>query len=295
MTVGTRSGSRAGREAARFVAALLVTLATAAAAPRSGSAAVPATDCERLAVADLRAICERGELRVVRYRGERPPFFTGAGDDRVGFEVDLGRDIAERLGVAYREDNTAESFDVVVDRVADGSADIGLSKLSATLERARRVRFTRPYLTVYQALLVNRLSAPAGEPFRTLNAPSFVIGALGGTAYVGYAEAALDRARVRPYDDFEEMMREVVAGEIDAALMDSARADTWRRGHQQQLIHVRSTIDKSRRDPLAIAVAWDHTHLLAWLDLYLEQIEADGTAERLYRKWFLASHKGGPR
>ncbi len=128
-----------------------------------------------------------------------------------------------------------------------------------------------------------------------MNAPAFTVGALAGSAYVGYAETTLARAQIRPYDDFERMMRDVVAGELDAALMDSARADTWRRANQRQLIHVRAKVDKSRRDPLAIAVAWDHTHLLAWLDLYLEQIKADGTAERLYRKWFLETADGGAR
>ena len=224
---------------------------------------------------------------MVRYGGERPPFFSLKGDATVGFDVDLGRDMAERLGVRYREVAAAESFDAVVDRVADGSADLGLSKLSATLARAQRVRFSRPYLTVYQALLVNRLSAPGGgDPFQALNAPGFTVGALGGTAYVGYVRDSLAAAEVRPYADFDRMMNDVVAGTIDAALMDSARSDTWRRAHSEQLIHVRTTIDRSRSDPLAIAVGWENTHLLAWINLYLERIRSDGTAERLYQKWF---------
>ncbi|MCH7666243.1 MAG: transporter substrate-binding domain-containing protein [Acidobacteria bacterium] len=128
---------------------------------------IAVADCERVLPLDLRKICKRGELRVVRYEGERPPFFSLKGDATVGFDVDLGRDMAERMGVRYREVAAAESFDAVVDRVADGSADLGLSKLSATLARAQRVRFSRPYLTVYQALLVNRLSAPGGgDPFQ---------------------------------------------------------------------------------------------------------------------------------
>ncbi len=248
---------------------------------------IAVADCERVLPLDLRKICKRGELRVVRYEGERPPFFSLKGDATVGFDVDLGRDMAERMGVRYREVAAAESFDAVVDRVADGSADLGLSKLSATLARAQRVRFSRPYLTVYQALLVNRLSAPGGgDPFQALNAPGFTVGALGGTAYVGYVRDSLAAAEVRPYADFDRMMSDVVAGTIDAALMDSARSDTWRRAHSEQLIHVRTTIDRSRSDPLAIAVAWENTHLLAWINLYLERIRSDGTAERLYQKWF---------
>ena len=155
------------------------------------------------------------------------------------------------------------------------------------LERAKRVRFSRPYLTVYQAMLVNRLAAPrATDPFRDLNAAKYSIGALAGSAYVGYAQDTLSRAQVRPYDDFDAMMGDVVSGDLYAVLMHSARADTWRRANSEQLIQIRTTIDKTRRDPLAIAVAWQSTHLLAWIDLYLETLRADGTAERLYARWF---------
>lgn len=264
------------------VLALLVTLGQGLAFAQGSSP----TDCQGVLPLDLRQICERSELRVVRYGGERPPFFFRQDDEWVGFDIDLGRDMAERLGVRYRE-TAADSFDDVVDRVASGAADIGLSKLSGTLERAKRVRFSEPYLTVYQALLVHRLSEPAGgEPFQALNDTRFTIGALGGTAYVGYVHDSLSNSEARSYSDFEEMMNDVVAGTIDAALMDSARADRWRRDHREQLIHVRTTIDRSRSDPLAIAVGWENTHLLAWINLYLERIRADGTAEHLYQKWF---------
>ncbi len=270
-----------------LVIAAVLNRPPAALAAAAGSADEGGADCAAVAPPDLRRICEQGELRVARYRGERPPFFFHRDGEAVGFDVDLARDVAARLGVSYREMATAESFDAVVEMVASGRADVGISKLSATLGRARKVRFTGPYLTVYQALLVNRLSVPGGgDPFRVLDAPGFVIGALAGSAYVGFAEASFRRAEVRPYREFAAMMGEVIEGRIDAALLDSARADTWRRGHREQLIRVRTTVDKTRKDPLAIAVAWEDGHLLAWLELYLETIEADGTAGVLYRRWF---------
>jgi ABC-type amino acid transport substrate-binding protein len=249
-----------------------------------------AADCEQVLAPDLKSICERGELRVARYGGERPPFFFRRDGEWVGFDVDLGRDIARRLGVGYAEDPTAPSFDAVVDRVAAGEADLAVSKLSNTLARAQRVRFSNAYLTVYQALLVNRLSSPTrGDPFEALDTSGVVVGALGGSSYVGYGESLFPQAEVRSFDDFEAMMSNVVGGRIDAALMDSARANTWRQANRESLIHVRTTIDRSRKDPLAIAVAWENTHLLSWVNLYLQRIRADGTARELYHRWFGAA------
>lgn len=284
-----------GDRSARVLAAILVLLAAGGGLAGQERAPGGSARCGDVLPTDLRAICERGELRVVRYGGARPPFFVLRDGEWVGFDVDLARDMAARLGVAYVEDSSAGSFDEVVDRVASGAADVGISKLSGTLERAMRVRFSKPYLTVYQALLVNRLSLPGGgDPFASLDADRFTIGALAGSAYVGYAESSFAAAEVQPYDDFATMMRDVVDGGLDAALMDSARANTWRRSNSQRLIQVRTSIDKRRRDPLAIAVGWENTHLLAWVNLYLDQIRADGTAERLYRRWFVKGDAAEP-
>ncbi len=255
-------------------------------------ASEPAAACGQLPP-DLERICASGLLRVARYQGQRPPFFFHRADGTWrGFDVDLARDIARRLGVAY-EARLAASFDEVVDLVARGEADVGISKLSITLERSRRVRFSKPYMTVYQTLLVNRLAAPKqADPFAFLNRPAVRIGALEGSSYVGYAQSEFGAAEIVPQSDFSTMMLGVTESRLDAAFVDSARANTWRRNNPQRLIQVRAFVARDRKDLLAFAVHWQDTHLLAWLDLYLDQARDDGAAERLYRTWFAAPGEG---
>lgn len=253
--------------------------------PPAAEAAAP---CDRLLPTDLRRICSSGTLVVARYEGERPPFFfrsrSGGWD---GFEVELAGRIAEQLGVAH-EVRLAESFDQVIDLVAAGEADVGISKLSITLARSQRVRFSRPYLTVYQTLLINRLAAPKQEdPFAALDRPRARIGALGGSSYVGYARGEFPAARVVEYEEFGAMMEDVAGGRLEAAFVDSARAHTWRQSNPERLIQVRAFVARDRKDQLAFAVNWRDTHLLAWLDLYLESIRTDGSAAELFRHWFV--------
>lgn len=242
---------------------------------------------------DLRRICESGGLAVARYDGQRPPFFSETAEGGwEGFDVDIARDIAERLGVAYRP-VLAGSFNDVVAKVAEGSADVGISKLSATLERSKRVRFTKPYMTVYQTLLVNRLAAPKQQdPYVFLNRPGVRLGALEGSSYMEYALGEFAAAEVRPFSDFARMMAAVTDNELDAVFVDSARANTWRRQNPERLIQVRAFVARDRKDLLAFAVHWEDTHLLAWLNLYLDSIRDDGSAERLYRKWFVEPESG---
>ena len=271
-----------------------VLLVPAAHGQEAGTAA-----CDHLPPPDLRRICESGRLRVARYGGERPPFFARQGGGIrsdtlvwVGFDVDLARDIAKRLGVRERT-VLADSFDDVVEKVASGAADLGISKLSITLDRAQRVRFSKPYMTVYQTLLINRLSAPKQQdPFDFLNRPSARIGALDGSSYIRFAAREFPAAVVVPYQDFPRMMDDVTANRLDAAFVDSARANTWRQENPQKLIQVRAFIARDRKDQLAFAVPSDATHLLAWLNLYLDSIRDDGSAQALYDRWF-AAHRGG--
>ncbi len=281
---------------------LISLLALALAAPATPQPASPGADsaCDHLPPTDLRRICNSGKLVVARYRGERPPFFaekpnrdswTTPEQGWQGFDIDLARDIARRLGVAY-EVRLADSFDEVVELVATRQADLGLSKLSVTLERSRRVRFSKPYMTVYQTLLINRLSAPKQEdPFVFLNRPTARIGALDGSSYIGYAASEFPAAEIVPYSDFDGMLLDVAENRLDAAFVDSARANTWRQSNPQLLIHVRAFIARDRKDSLALALNWEDTHLLAWLNLYLDSIRDDGSAERLYAEWFLAGKK----
>ncbi len=275
------------------LACILVLLSPLAAGAGPQAVEVPvgetaaAAPCDHLPPADLNRICARGRLRVARYQGQRPPFFFSDADGEWrGFDVDLAADIARRLGVEV-EPRPGVSFDEVVDLVAAGDADLAISKLSITLERSQRVRFSKPYMTVYQTLLINRLAAPhQDDPFTALDRPRFSIGALEGSSYIGYAESEFPSARVVPHDDFSQMMLDVTESRLEAAFVDSARANTWRRDNPERLIQVRAFVARDRKDLLAFAVNWRDTHLLAWLDLYLDSIRDDGTAQRFYRKWF---------
>ena len=140
----------------------------------------------------LAPIVERGVLRVAMYDHDSPPFYyeypeskakerhekCDSEDDtqfdcekyypidnsilhtdsaRVGgLDVELMKGFAQKLGVKVSFLRTADSLDSVVNMVATGRADIGLSKLSITFKRTTKVLFTKPYIKLRKALIVNR-------------------------------------------------------------------------------------------------------------------------------------------
>ena len=118
---------------------------------------VTVADGRRLA-RDIARIVERGELVVAMADMDTPPFFYLREGRLVGLEVEMANDLARELQVAVRFNRQAKSFNEVIDLVARQEADVGISKLSRTLARAQRVRFSEPYLRLNHALAFNRLA-----------------------------------------------------------------------------------------------------------------------------------------
>ena len=95
---------------------------------------------------DLQSIVDAKILRVAITHFDLPSFHVHGSDGKlVGPEIEMAQQIGRALGVKIEFVEDATSFDSVVDLVATGRADIGISKLSQTYGRLRRVRFCLLY------------------------------------------------------------------------------------------------------------------------------------------------------
>ena len=99
----------------------------------------------------------------------------------------------------------ADSFDAVIDLIASGKADIGISKLSQTYARLRRVRFSIPYITLRHAMLFNRAEiareANGQSPAAILQKFHGRIGLTAKNAHVEFATANFPDAAERHRTD----------------------------------------------------------------------------------------------
>jgi len=120
---------------------------------------------------DLQTILDRNQLIVAVIGVDIPPFFVkNKPGNLIGSDITIAQDLATALGVSLKIDRTAKTFNDVVDIVNSQKADLGISKLSQTLARAKMVSFSRPYLTLRHGLLINRLQlakASKGKDSRT--------------------------------------------------------------------------------------------------------------------------------
>jgi polar amino acid transport system substrate-binding protein len=248
---------------------------------------------------DIRRIIDRGTLTVAMYETDMPPFFMqGPGGVLLGIDVRLAEDIARNLGVGVQFNRKAKTFNEVIDIVARGEADIGISLLSATPQRALKVLFSEPYLTVYPALLVNRLYEAHIRKGNTLEQllqkPENPIGVIGGSAYERYARDFFPGARVIPYPDWVSLKKAVVKGKVFAVLQSEATLNIMITEEPELYITLRKVELKGREDYLSCAIPAAHVHFLKWVNtLIAGRPPQESTRNYLYeiilKSWGLAS------
>lgn len=261
--------------------------ASAGRAPIPPSTVLP--DLDRLPP-DIRAIRERGYLIVAMMVQDRYPFYyvndTG---ELAGLEVDLAKDIARHLGVDVVFDRTPQTFNGVVDYVAQGFADIGMSKLSITLPRAQQVLFTRPYMVLPQTILVNRAALAASRAgsnaLEVLRLPGQRIAVMDGSVFVEYGRQLFPQAILVPYDNPEDLFDAVINGDVVATTYDQAQTSGLLYQRPELRIFLQEYIIPGIIDPLAIAVPWQSVWLHQWLNTYLELRDETWTVEQLFEMY----------
>lgn len=206
---------------------------------------------------------------------ETPPFITGRPDGTGGgLEVDMARDIANKLGLTLDIVGTGY-FDDVIELVASGKADIGLSNLSITYDRARYVKFTDPYRTLGIILLSNRkrvasMKLPEGvKRLEQLKDTGEPVGVVERSAYAEIARGYLPRAVFKTYEGYLEMIRAAERGEVLMAVGNNTTIESFLKEEPRLFVKLQPFNIEGYLDHIAMAVGPDNDHLLSWLNAYL--------------------------
>jgi polar amino acid transport system substrate-binding protein len=215
-----------------------------------------------------------------------PPqeFFDEAGNP-IGSDIEIGQEIARRLGLEARIVNSV--FDTIIDAVNNGKCDIVISAQNITADRLSQVDMI-PYFQAGQTFIV-RHGNPAGIRSQ-LDLCGRVIAAQGGTVMTqliagegDYAGAGLSKACIRAdkpaielseFEKDDEALAALIAGDVDAYFTDSPVAG----------YHVVQNISLIELSGLTLEVAVqgisvpkDQTGLREAVEAALESMMEDGT------------------
>jgi polar amino acid transport system substrate-binding protein len=228
---------------------------------------------------DMERIVARGRLIVATAGFDLPPYvLSGADGGLAGDDIELARGLAAALGVEVAFERAANA-EAILDLVVRGEADLAVAGLSVTLDRARRVRFSQPYLVLRQALLLNRSRlaplAQGRDPVEAVNAPEATVAIVADGAYAQYARRALPRAQLVAYPRWQpDIVDAVMRGDVLAGYGDERDVESALKVRPDAPLRLRSLVLGDERDAIAVALPWSSPQLLSWVDLYLGTVVA---------------------
>jgi len=232
----------------------------------------------------LKQALQRGELRVGLEVGYMPFEMVDKSGEIIGFDIDLARLMARKLGVKLKVVN--QGWDGIIPALLTGKFDVTLGGMTITPERARSVDFSDPYLTIGQTVLLNRKLAGKITSHEQLNRPEFrVLSKLGTTGEIA-TRKHFPRAQIRTFEHQAEAAIEVRNGRGDAFVYDLPFNAVMAAQFPDSLVHLKEPFT---HEDLGWAIRKGDPALLAWLNEFLAGLKADGTYQALYRKWFESS------
>lgn len=140
-----------------------------------------------------------------------------AGGEYFGFDLDVMRAIAIVADFEIEIRNIA--FDVIIDTVKAGKADIGASGFTITAEREESIDFSEPYYLSNQAVVIRQDSG-----LNIVTALMKVVGAQNGTTGYYWVEDNLQAAGIavelKGYETYPMAILDLVNKRIDAVIQD---------------------------------------------------------------------------
>ncbi len=164
------------------------------------------------------ALAPTGTLRIAVYPGSPTSLVVTPGsDEQRGLGVDIGRELARRLGVPAQVIVYPRVAEVVAALQRD-EADVTIT--NATPERAKLLDFAAPLLALELGVLVR-----AGSPVQSAEAmdqPGARIGVSQGSSSQQVLAARLRQAQLLPQPTLQAAREALVAGQLDAFATNKA-------------------------------------------------------------------------
>jgi polar amino acid transport system substrate-binding protein len=239
---------------------------------------------------DIQRIVDRGKLIVAVLGNSNAPFFMTAEDGQpAGLDIQLAQALADQLGVELELNRAPETFNAVVDTVYYRGADMAISKISRTMKRAVRVRFSHPYLTMRQGLLINRLllaqQTNSDNVIETIRELTGDVGVIKGSSYVGFLQQKFPQATIVELESWEDIVTAVSQGDILAGYRDELEIKKVVKTKPDAALQLKTAVLTDTQDALAMVFPWESAHLLAFANQYLDTLPTEYTVDSILEEF----------
>ncbi|MEE0176220.1 MAG: transporter substrate-binding domain-containing protein [Faecalibacterium sp.] len=246
----------------------------------SAAASGAASSAASTGAADqLAAIQTNGKLVVALEGAWQPWSYHDESDTLVGYDVEVSRAIAEKLGV---EPEYVESdWDSLFAGLDAGRFDIVCNGVEVTDERTKTYDFTTPYGYIHTALAVRKDNEDI-KSFEDLKGKT-TANSLAST-YMELAESY--GATVQGIDTLEETIQLLTAGRIDATLNADVSFYDYLNVHPDADFKLVAQTEDASHVAIPVHKGDDSASLLEAINTAIEELRADGTLKALGEKYF---------
>jgi len=246
----------------------------------SAAASGAASSAASTGAADqLAAIRTNGKLVVALEGAWQPWSYHDESDTLVGYDVEVSRAIAEKLGV---EPEYVESdWDSLFAGLDAGRFDIVCNGVEVTDERAKTYDFTTPYGYIHTALAVRKDNEDI-KSFEDLKGKT-TANSLAST-YMELAESY--GATVQGIDTLEETIQLLTAGRIDATLNADVSFYDYLNVHPDADFKLVAQTEDASHVAIPVRKGDDSASLLEAINTAIDELRADGTLKALGEKYF---------
>ena len=223
----------------------------------------------------LQRVKNAGEISFAMSGGYPPFNFYSQDNELVGFDVDVVREVATRLGLTLKPVTTEWSG--IIEGLRSGVYDGILGSMAVTEDRLKVVDFSTPYYYSGAQLMVKNgspLTSPADIKGR-------IVGVVTGTTFADDA-AKLGAGEVKLYKDDTQTLTELSSGVVDGVITDRVVGVNAMNSGKFDIAPLGAPL---RSEDIAVAFNKDDTTLLAEVDRILAAMHEDGTLARLSVKW----------
>lgn len=221
-------------------------------------------------------IKSRGKL-LAGVKFDTPPF--GALNDKnepVGFDLDIVRKVAERIGVPVEFVKVTSPTRIPL--LVSGNVDLSAASMTHTQERDKTIDFSITYYTGAQSLIV-----PKNSSIRSIkDLDGKQVSVQQGTTLEKNIAKAAPGAKVVAFKDYNSAWLALVQGRVDALTGSLNILQGFSKNNADFII----LPDRFSVEPFGIGVRQGDSSLRDAINFTLQEMWTSGEYATLYKKWF---------
>ncbi|MBR6404043.1 MAG: amino acid ABC transporter substrate-binding protein [Eubacterium sp.] len=246
-------------------------------ASASGSGTTATSETSESAKSTYEQIKENGYITFATEGTYSPYSYHDDKNELVGFDVEVAKAVAEKLGVEAKFTET--QWDGIIAGLDANKYDAIANQVSITEERQEKYLFSDPYTYAYGAVVVNGDNNDINS-FEDLKGKNVAL-----TVTSNWAEVAESYGgTIVSTSGFSESIQLVIQGRADATVNDNVTFLDFKANQPDANVKIVATSDEATES--AVLLRKNDSDLQAAINGALKELREDGTLTKISEKYF---------